>query len=52
MVLNDALKKHRKCMLECEETHEFCEYEPPRDHDCEAQRDACKILCDFDHSPN
>jgi hypothetical protein len=52
MVLNDALKQHRKCLMECEEKLKFCEYDPPRNHNCQELRDACQILCDFDHSPN
>ena len=52
MVLNEALKRHRKCLLECEEKQEFCEFDPPRDQDCKELRDTCQIVCDFDHSPN
>ena len=52
MTLNDVLKRHQGCLLECEEKHDFCEYNPPRDHECEDKRNACRIGCDFDHSPN
>lgn len=52
MVLNEALKRHRRCVLECEKKYEFCEYDLPHDHNCDALRDACNVVCDFDHSPN
>ena len=52
MVLNDALKRHKRCLAECAEKHEICEIKPPRVHDCEEKRDACKIDCDFDYAPN
>jgi len=52
MVLNDALKQHKKCLLECEEKHEFCEYESLRDPDCKEVRNICDMNCDFDYSPN
>ncbi len=52
MVLNDALKQHRKCLVECEEKRKFCEFDLPLNRNCEELQDACQILCDFDHSPN
>lgn len=52
MVLNDALKQHRKCLVECKEKRKSCEFDPQPDHNCEELQDACQILCDFDHSPN
>ena len=52
MILNDVLKRHNRCLTECEEKHELRENKPPHDHDCVEKRNACRIDCDFDHSPN
>ncbi len=52
MVLNEALKHHRRCLQECEKKREFCGYDPHIDRECKAMRDACKIDCDFDYTPN
>lgn len=52
MILNDVLKRRQKCLLECEQKQELCEYKSPHDHDCEEKRDACGNDCEFDHSPN
>ena len=52
MILNDVLKRHRRCLTECDKKHELCEIKQPDGHDCAEKRDSCSIVCDFDHSPN